>query len=203
MPETKMYRIANLIEYDNNAPKPKVLVNEPGYRMLLFGLRAGQSIPEHSNPGVVTVHALRGHVTFYIRSVPNELRAGEILVMEASAPHRVEAHDDSALLVMATAVPVANGMNLDLREIARPERHPLVFAKLDALAVGESFRLINDHDPLPLRKQIEELRPNQTIWEYDQRGPDMFRICIRRIAPATASDIPVRTPSSVTPIEHG
>ena len=45
------YKLDDLIEYDDTKFRPKVLINEPGYRMVLLSLRAGQSIPEHANQG--------------------------------------------------------------------------------------------------------------------------------------------------------
>jgi uncharacterized protein (DUF2249 family) len=184
------YDLNALIEYDDKKFRPKVLINEPGYRMVLLSMRAGQSIPEHANQGRVTVHAMRGHITFYEGPSPHELRAGEVISIESGAPHRIEAHEDSALFVLATGQAAAAKKEpevLDLRQVPRPERHPLVFAKLDALAVGESFELINDHDPIPLNRQIEDKRPGEISWEYNHREPGMFRIQIKRISsPETA-----------------
>lgn len=77
---------------------------------------------------------------------------------------------------------------LDLRAVERPRRHPLVFAKFDALEVGESFVLINDHDPVPLHGQMDAMRPQQLTWEYIVRGPGIFRIRVSRIAPLTGSE---------------
>lgn len=73
---------------------------------------------------------------------------------------------------------------LDLRLMPRPERHPLVFAAFDRLAVGESFVLVNDHDPQPLRMQIERMREGEMSWDYIERGAGRFRIRITRAAPA-------------------
>ena len=205
MATTKKYNLKELIKYEANTVSRKILINEIGYRMVLLCLRAGQSVPEHANPGTVTVQPILGRVRFYVRSVPYELSAGEVLSVEAGAPHHLEAHEDSVLLVLATGgtdTAQESSEQLDLREVPRPQRHPLVFAKLDALAVGGSFIIVNDHDPVPLSRQIEDLRPGQTTWEYHQRGPALFRICIRRIAPATASDIPVRPPSAVVGINR-
>lgn len=123
---------------------------------------------------------------------------GEVVRLGAGVPHRLEAHEDSALYVLAagqTNVPVAAYEELDLREVPRPLRHPLVFEKLDALPPGNSFVLVNDHDPVPLSRQIESMRPGQASWEYIQRGPDLFRIRIRRIAPSGPSDIPFNVQS--------
>ena len=44
---------------------------------------------------------------------------------------------------------------LDVRVIPPREKHPTIFTTFSALAPGESFVLVNDHDPKPLRYQFE------------------------------------------------
>ncbi|MGB6692260.1 MAG: DUF2249 domain-containing protein [Terracidiphilus sp.] len=191
------YNLNDLIEYDSSKINPKILINEPGYRVVLMSMRAGQSTPEHSTTGKVTVNALRGHVTFHVGNTSCELHAGEVVFVEAGAPHRVEAHEDSALLALATGntdMAIDHSEELDLREIPRPQRHPLIFAKFDALVVGDSLRLLNDHDPVPLNRQFDNIRPGQAIWEYIVRGPSLFRIRIRRIAPPSSADVSLGAP---------
>jgi uncharacterized protein (DUF2249 family)/mannose-6-phosphate isomerase-like protein (cupin superfamily) len=192
------FNLKELIEYTDSKFNPKVLVNEAGYRMVLLNLRKGQSVPEHANQAIVTVYALVGHITLYGGTDSCELRAGEVLCLDAGIPHRLEAHEDSALYVLATgktAASIAETEELDLREVPRPLRHPLVFAKLDAVAVDGSFVLVNDHDPVPLCRQIDSMREGQAAWEYIQRGPDIFRIQIRRIAPSRPSEVVVKAQS--------
>ena len=199
----RKYNLNDLIEFGSRF-NPKVLINEPGYRMVLLSMRAGHSIPEHATQGKVTVYTMRGHVTFYEGDVPFELHAGEVVSVEEGALHRVEAHEDSALLVLATGTsdaPIDHSEELDLREIPRPQRHPLIFAKFDALAVGDSLRLLNDHDPVPLNRQFESIRPGQALWEYIERGPSLFRIRIRRIASPTAADVHMELPAQQVQIE--
>ena len=53
---------------------------------------------------------------------------------------------------------------LDLRPLAPPERHRLVYEQLDALAPGETLELVNDHRPSPLRYELEATRPGQYRW---------------------------------------
>jgi uncharacterized protein (DUF2249 family)/quercetin dioxygenase-like cupin family protein len=191
-----------LIEFDENKFKPNVLINDSGYRMVLLTMRAGQSVPEHATAGRVTVYAIRGRVNFYEGQTACDLQQGEVLSVAAGAKHRVEAVEDSALLVLATVTSpaladsenigisavkrsgAANDEELDLREVPRPQRHPMIFAKFDALAPGESLRLLNDHDPIPLNRQFDSIRPGEASWEYIERGPSLFRIRIRRIAAA-------------------
>ena len=92
---------------------------------------------------------------------------------------------------------------LDLRQVERFQRHSLVFAKFDELEVGESFVLINDHDPVPLHGQMEAMRPHQLTWEYIERGPEIFRIQVRRVAPLCGSETsPSTTPQALWGIQQ-
>lgn len=70
---------------------------------------------------------------------------------------------------------------VDVREIVPRERHPLIFRTFDALQPGESFTLINDHDPKPLYYQFAIERERQFDWEYLEQGPEVWqvRICKR------------------------
>jgi uncharacterized protein (DUF2249 family) len=166
-------------------------MNEPGYRMVLLSMREGQRIPEHATQGMVTVHAILGHVTIFAGSLPNELYAGEIICIESGVPHRVEALEDSALLVLSaggTGSSTGNAEELDLCQFPRSQRHALVFERFDALAVGESFVLVNDHNPVLLDRDLENTRPGQAAWERLDRGPKKYHIRIRRVAPPHTSD---------------
>ena len=191
--------LSELIEYNDNRFNPKVLANEPGYRMVLLCLRAGQSVPEHATQGKVTVYVIHGNITFYEGNEPCELHTGEVVSVEPGALHHLEAHDDAALLVLATGTAntaIDRSEEIDVREVPRTQRHPLIFAKFDALPVGTSLRLLNDHDPVPLNRQFEDSRPGQFAWDYIERGPAIFRIRIRRIAAASPEDAPLKTSSN-------
>ena len=180
-----------LIEYDDERFNPKVLMNEPGYRMVLLSMRAGQRIPEHASKGMVTVQAILGHVTVFAGPFPDELYAGEVICIEDGVPHRIEAIEDSALLVLSTGgsdSSTAHSEELDLCQVPRPQRHPLVFSRFDALGLGKSFVLTTDHNPVLLDRELENTRPGQATWEHLNRGPVKYRIRIRRVALAHTSD---------------
>lgn len=72
---------------------------------------------------------------------------------------------------------------IDVRQIPPRERHPLIFSSFDALQVGESIELVNDHDPRPLRFQFEDRTPGQFEWSYIDSGPALWRVQIARVAP--------------------
>ncbi|MBX6763600.1 MAG: DUF2249 domain-containing protein [Rubrobacteraceae bacterium] len=69
---------------------------------------------------------------------------------------------------------------IDVRRIAPGERHPLIFRTFDGLAAGESFELVNDHDPKPLHRQFSVQREGRFSWEYLERGPGLWRIKIAK-----------------------
>lgn len=73
---------------------------------------------------------------------------------------------------------------IDVRPIPKPQRHPLIFAELGKLAVGESVVIKNDHNPIPLRGQVEELFVGEFEWKYLEEGPEVFRLCFTRVAPS-------------------
>lgn len=74
------------------------------------------------------------------------------------------------------------GKTIDVREIMPRDRHPLIFTKFDELAPGESFEIVNDHDPKPLYYQFMAERPGQLGWEYLEDGPETWRVRIAKTA---------------------
>lgn len=71
---------------------------------------------------------------------------------------------------------------IDVRTIVPRERHPLLFETFDNLAEGESFELVNDHDPKPLYYQFMAERPGQLGWEYLEEGPETWRVVLTKQA---------------------
>ncbi|MFI0408437.1 DUF2249 domain-containing protein [Actinomadura sp. 3N508] len=71
---------------------------------------------------------------------------------------------------------------IDVREVPRGQRHPRIFARFSRLAPGESFALVNNHDPKHLRREFEAAHPDAFSWEYEESGPDLWRVRIGRTA---------------------
>lgn len=71
---------------------------------------------------------------------------------------------------------------LDVRAIIPRERHPRIFNTFDALAAGQAFTLVNDHDPKPLYYQLAAERPGAFDWDYLEAGPDVWRVRITKAA---------------------
>ena len=73
---------------------------------------------------------------------------------------------------------------IDVRTLPPAQRHERIFALVDALAPGEAFVLVNDHDPKPLRYQLDAEHPQQFSWRYLEQGPAVWRVEIARLLQA-------------------
>lgn len=79
---------------------------------------------------------------------------------------------------------MTNEMMLDVRPLAAASRHTLIVDQFEALGNGESFVLINDHNPKPLFYQFQAELTDQFSWEYLEEGPTTWRVRIGRKAGA-------------------
>lgn len=70
---------------------------------------------------------------------------------------------------------------LDVRPLPPGQRHRTIFERLEHLGTGQALRLVNDHDPSPLRDQLEATRPGQFRWEYAGQGPDVWAVDITSV----------------------
>lgn len=70
---------------------------------------------------------------------------------------------------------------LDVRQIPPPQKHTTIFQTFEGLVPGQSFILINDHDPKPLSYQFATERQGQFTWEYLEQGPEIWRVQIGRL----------------------
>ena len=75
---------------------------------------------------------------------------------------------------------------LDVRSEPPARRHELIFDTYEALAGGEGFVLVNDHDPKPLEYQFAAVHAGEFTWEYLEQGPEVWRVRIGRPAEAAS-----------------
>lgn len=70
---------------------------------------------------------------------------------------------------------------LDVREIPHGRRHPRIFGTYAGLAPGESFVLVNNHDPKLLRREFQATYPDRYGWDYLEAGPHRWQVRIGRL----------------------
>jgi uncharacterized protein (DUF2249 family) len=105
------------------------------------------------------------------------------LTRRVGGPGPAETADDGRPTLVAA--PVLAGPDLDVRDLPPAQRHAAIFDAYHALAPGAGFVLVNDHDPKPLRYQLEAEHPGQFTWDYLAAGPDVWQVRIGR--PATTA----------------
>ena len=67
---------------------------------------------------------------------------------------------------------------LDVRQMAPKDRHSSIFDTFIGLNRGESFILVNDHDPKPLLYQFQGEHDGEFDWWPLEQGPQVWRISI-------------------------
>ncbi len=70
---------------------------------------------------------------------------------------------------------------VDVRQTPPAERHPRIFGAFEELKPGQSFELVNDHDPKPLYYQFQAEHTGEFAWEYLEQGPNDWRVRIQKI----------------------
>ena len=60
------------------------------------------------------------------------------------------------------------------------QKHPTIFVRFDELDEGESLTIHNDHDPKPLYYQLLGERGNIFTWEYQEQGPEWWKVKISK-----------------------
>lgn len=73
---------------------------------------------------------------------------------------------------------------VDVQTIPHAVRHAAIFGMLDGLRPGFGMVLSATHDPVPLLHQLAERAPGMFDVEYLDRGPERWRLHVRRVDPA-------------------
>ena len=114
--------------------------------------------------GLFSVH-LAKEERIYLPLIEEALSAGDQEALLAALHEEADA-----------ATQPANDEPLDVRTLPPARRHTVIFERFDALPIGGSFTIINDHDPKPLRYQLLAEYTGTLLWEYIEQGPDVWRV---------------------------
>ena len=77
--------------------------------------------------------------------------------------------------------------SLFVPELAPALKHPTILKKFDDLKSGESFLLINDHDPIPLYYEMKAEKGEVFEWRKVENGPEVWKVQITKTAGDTCS----------------
>jgi uncharacterized protein (DUF2249 family)/quercetin dioxygenase-like cupin family protein len=184
------------VRFDSRHPAAVQLETTLPGQVLLIGLRAGQVLRPHRVPTPITIQVLRGEGTLTAEDETYPAKPGMLLPLAAHVTHGATAAADLVLLVHRAAAAEADALEpdaaplftetdattLDVRDLAPRDRHTRIFATFAALSPGEAFRLVNDHDPKPLKYQFAAEHAGEATWEPEQEGPEVWVVRIGKVA---------------------
>ncbi len=75
------------------------LVKSEGLRVVLVTMRAGITLHEHTAPGPITIHALRGRFVVTFADEEREVGPGDSISLSAGVRHAVNTLADGAFLL--------------------------------------------------------------------------------------------------------
>ena len=90
---------AGLVELEPGRVNSVTLAQEPGCKVTVFAIPAGEGIGGHSAPGDAMPFVLEGTAEITINSTPHTVPAGQAIVIPAGAPHAVKALADMKMLL--------------------------------------------------------------------------------------------------------
>ena len=68
---------------------------------------------------------------------------------------------------------------INVRDIDPRHRHAIITQLFDHLGPESSLQLVVDHDPRPLRYQLEARHGSRCDWSYLEQGPDVWRVRLK------------------------
>lgn len=165
------------------------LLQQGTVTMVLFAFEAEGELKDHAAKGLVTIQLLEGALEVRTPEKTHALTAGTLVVLNPQVVHSVKAREASRMLLTVHLVGdkgekkiMPESVEIDVRSIPKPQRHPMIFAEMDKLPVGGSVVVKNDHNPIPLRGQVEQFYAGEFEWSYLEEGPEIFRLCFKRVA---------------------
>jgi len=197
--KTEPIALEQRVRFDGRHPVATQLETALPGQVLLIGMRAGQQLHDHRVATPITIQVVCGEGEITVADAVYPAQVGTFVSLGADVVHGATAETDLVLLVHRAGVAEAEAVEadapplfagsdpvtLDVRALAPRDRHIRIFATFDALRPGEVFRLVNDHDPKPLKYQFAAEHAGEATWEPEQAGPETWIVRIGKIA-ATA-----------------
>ncbi len=73
-----------------------------------------------------------------------------------------------------------NTYTIDMTTLSHEIKHQKLFGTIESMKSGETLKIINDHNPAPLRFRLEAGQPGMFGWKYEQEGPEQWVVIISR-----------------------
>jgi len=87
----QVLNMAGLVDYQKGAVVSREIINKKTGTVTVFAFDKGQGLSEHTAPFDALVQILDGKAEVTISGKPNELTAGEMIIMPANQTHALKA----------------------------------------------------------------------------------------------------------------
>ena len=93
------FTFADSISYQTDGIVSKRIIQKEKGNITLFAFDAGQKLSEHTAPFDALVQVMAGSAEVVIGGKPNQLAAGQSIIMPANVPHAVNANERFIMLL--------------------------------------------------------------------------------------------------------
>ena len=90
---------ADSISYQADGIVSKRIIQKDKGNITLFAFDAGQKLSEHTAPFDAVVQVMQGNAEVVIGGKPNQIAAGQSIIMPANVPHAVNANEKFIMLL--------------------------------------------------------------------------------------------------------
>ncbi|MEZ4710448.1 MAG: AraC family ligand binding domain-containing protein [Caldilineaceae bacterium] len=115
-----IFDLSQLAKFDENRPTVQILARSGHARQVLFTLRAGQGLREHSTSSQIAVQVIAGQLNFAAQGESQLLTPGQLLLLEANIPHSLLAASDTIMLLTMTPDPQRHTLAAELFDKIEP-----------------------------------------------------------------------------------
>ncbi|HSI70173.1 MAG TPA: cupin domain-containing protein [Gillisia sp.] len=85
------------LEYNENKPAVKVLMDTDSSREIRIAMKKGQVMKEHKTPFPIIVEIFEGRIIFGVNGETYDLVRGDLVHLEGSVPHDLKAEENSTV----------------------------------------------------------------------------------------------------------
>ena len=91
--------LKSMLDYQEESIVSRVILKEKKGNITLFAFDKGQELSEHTAPLDAVVQVLDGKVQVSIDGKPNNLSAGQMIIMPANIPHAIYAEEKFQMIL--------------------------------------------------------------------------------------------------------
>lgn len=98
-PKGQKFSFTNEVEYSSGGIVSKNVLKRPTGNISLFAFDKGEGLSEHTAPFDAMVQVIEGKARIIIGGTPNDLAAGETIIMPANVPHVLQATEQFKMVL--------------------------------------------------------------------------------------------------------